>query len=482
MRYYLLRQPWILRGFSNKPHVLIDPSGAHEKPVRVMVDELWNVLLSCDGRTPSLETRAHRVLIKHDLITPVPAGSAELTEDQRYRLYSFPLRTSVQFSVTGRCNLNCLHCFSASGRTRDPGEGDMTQEEMFHIVDQFPRCGVQSAELTGGEPLFSPWFRPLVERLTKRHVAISRILTNGFLLDDATFDFFTSQGQIPEIVISFDGLGTHNWQRNHPHAEEMAVKAIKLVVHRGFPLRCAVQVNTCTFPRLVETCRFLKDLGAKSFYLIRTSETPRWAENVWGKETLPFTSYYEGCCQVAEVSLREHWGTSIQVFNGFCFNIDGNQLPSLTPSPPACGSDSCSMRCGRAANMFFITHDGYVWPCDAFEGIGRAGGLLDGVTLRNTPLENILSDSPYARIMAVTLDDIRSANEDCRDCPHFSECGGGCRAFGYGSSMVHEQGYALQQGRITKRAYTNCTFYRGGYADRVRKLVDRAGAKALSLS
>jgi len=478
MRCYLLRQPWILRSFTDCPYVLIDPTGAHENPVRIMVDELWKVLLSCDGRTLSSETRAHRVLLRHDIIESVAPGSGGLTEDQRFRPYPFPLRSSVQLSITGRCNLNCLHCFSASGKKRDQGEGDMTLEELLHVVDQFPRCGVEYAELTGGEPLLTPAFRPLVERLTQRHVSIPRLLTNGVLLDDEIFDFLEFQGQRPEIVISFDGLGTHNWQRNHPCAEEMAVEAMKRVVRRGFPLRCAVQVNIRTIARLVETCRFLKDLGAKSLYLIRTSETPRWAENTWKDESLPFTDYYEGCLQVAQASLREHWGVALQVFNGFYLGADPQ--PNLATSPPAAGGDSCAMRCGRAANMFFVSHDGYVWPCDAFEGIGRAGGLLDGVTLRNTPLEDILSNSAYTRIMAVTLDDIRRANEECGNCPHFAECGGGCRAFGYGSSMFHEQGYAQGQGRITKRAYTNCTFYRGGYADRVRELVEQARAETLA--
>ena len=275
----------------------------------------------------------------------------------------------------------------AADKVRTANNDDLTEAELLRIADQLPGCGVQYVELTGGEPLVSPHFRAVVKRLSRRHVRVTRILTNGFLVDDALFDFLSAQGQQPQIVISFDGLDTHNWQRNHPHAQERAVAAMHRTVARGFALRCAVQVNRHTLPRLAETCAFLKDLGAQSLFLIRTSETPRWSENAWVDESLPFDDYYDACCGVAQTAVLENWGVEIQVFNGFDLYFD--PLPALAQKPACSDVESCFLRCGRAASSFFIAHTGRVWPCDAFEGIGMAGGFFDGASLKDLSLIHI---------------------------------------------------------------------------------------------
>ena len=470
MARYLLQQPWTLRGFLNAPYVLIDPSGSIEHPVRPLNETLFSALLTCDGQTDCAEGTAQRVLQKHGLIAPVLEENAGLSPEQTYRLNRFDLKPAVQLSITGRCNLNCLHCFMAAEKERGRPDDDLTREQLLRLVDQFPACGVDQVELTGGEPLICPHFRAVAERLALRHVTLVRILTNGLAVDGALFDFLAAQGQRPEMVISFDGLGTHDWLRNSPHAEEAALAAMRLTVARGFPLRCTVQVNRRSLPRLIETCRYLVRLGAKSLYVIRTTETPRWAENAWVSESLPVPAYYEACCELAQAVVREQWNIRLDVFNGFSLYFD--PTPKLVRSSPCDDGASCLCRCGRAASTFFIEHTGRVLLCDAFEGIGGAGGLLDGANLKETPLAEMLRGSAYAEIGSVTLGDIKKANKACRDCSYFGECGGGCRAVGYGSSMFHEAGYVSAHGRLDKRAFTTCTYYRGGYAARMRALTE----------
>lgn len=473
MERYLLQQPWTLRGFAGHPYLLIDPSGKMPCPVRPMNEVLWNVLIRCDGRILHQETRVHRILMKYGLIAPVSSDNRGLSPEQAYQAFPFEWRTTVQFSITGRCNLSCLHCFMAADKAGRREDDDLTCEELVKIVDQLPACGVSHVELTGGEPLCSPHFHAVVKRLTQRHLVISRILTNGFLVDDGLFDFLEEQEQRPEIVISFDGLGVHNWQRAHPRAQEEAVRAMELTRKRGFPLRCTIQVNRRSLPRLIETCRFLKEKGVNSFYLIRTSETPRWSENRWVDESLPYDMYYDAGCRLAEIILQEEWHTELQVFNGFHLWFDSH--PRLRESAPCSRSESCFHRCGRARDSFFIGHTGYVWPCDAFEGIGKAGGFFGGETLRDRSLKDILENSAYARAMAVSLEEVLADNEECRYCTYFDECGGGCRAVGYGESMFHGKGYAMGNGRLTNKSVLTCTYYRGGYADRIKAMISDAG-------
>lgn len=469
MPRYLLKEPWVLRGFLNAPYAVIDPTGQNPNPVRRMNQELWNVLLGCDGQVELGDTPQRRALEKAGLIVPAEAGAA-LAPEQRYRVLPFDHKPWVQFSITGRCNLNCLHCFMAADKERQRKNDDLTGEQLMAILDQLLGCGVCRLELTGGEPLVSPHFASLVKGIAARHMRLERILTNGFLVDDALFDLLEDQGLRPQIVISFDGLGVHNWMRNHPQAQERAEAAMELTVKRGFPLRATVNLNRATLPGLVDTCRYLVGKGAKSLYLIRTSETPRWSENAWVEESLPFEAYYQACCDVAQADLAEGWQAEIQAFNGFTLRF--GPKPYLAEKRPCAGYDSCFMRCGRAAASFFISHTGQVWPCDAFEGIGMAGGFFDQRSLKEDTLEALLGDSTYAQAMAVTLDQVRQDNESCAACPHFAQCGGGCRAFGYGWGL-HEKGYQ-GSGKLTARALTHCTYYRGGYAGKIAQMVEEA--------
>ncbi len=473
MARYILKKPWVLRGFFNAPYVVLDPTGQNENPVRLMNQALWDVLLSCDGQTEAEPDAAANALLQAGLIAPAQTGE-RLDARQRYRVLPFDRKPSVQFSITGRCNLNCLHCFMASDREREHENDDLTQDQLMSILDQLLGCGVTRLEITGGEPLLSPHFTRVVEGIAARHLKLDRILTNGFLLNEALLDFLEAQGQRPQIVVSFDGLGVHNWMRNHPQAEERAVAAMELTVRRGFPLRCTVNINRATLPGLVDTCRFLKSKGASSLYLIRTSETPRWSANDWVDESLPFEDYYEGCYQVAKADIEEGWRMELHVFNGFFLTFDPE--PRLAGKRPCSGEDSCAIRCGRALRSFFISHTGQVWPCDAFEGIALASGFLDKRSLRDSTLEQLLSDSVYTKAMEVTLAQIRADNESCANCPYFAQCGGGCRAFGYGWPL-HEKGYTGKS-RFTGRALTHCTYYRGGYAQKMADLVEKAARNA----
>jgi MoaA/NifB/PqqE/SkfB family radical SAM enzyme len=57
----------------------------------------------------------------------------------------------IAWEVTGRCNLNCIHCRASSGMTSH--DTDFTTEEAKALLDDIAEVSTPVMVLSGGEPL-----------------------------------------------------------------------------------------------------------------------------------------------------------------------------------------------------------------------------------------------------------------------------------------------------------------------------------------
>ncbi|MEY9859728.1 MoaA/NifB/PqqE/SkfB family radical SAM enzyme [Catenulispora sp. GAS73] len=74
-----------------------------------------------------------------------------------------PAKKSAGFlwlDLTRKCQLECLHCYNASGPDGD--HGTMTREDWIRVLDQAIRTGVEKVQLIGGEPTMHPDFADLL--------------------------------------------------------------------------------------------------------------------------------------------------------------------------------------------------------------------------------------------------------------------------------------------------------------------------------
>lgn len=93
-------------------------------------------------------------------------------------------RPVVVWNLTRRCNLRCLHCYTAS----EPGRryaGELSTDEAKTVIDDLAAFRVPAILFSGGEPLIRPDIFKLIEhaRSRKLHVVLS---TNGTLIDEKT--------------------------------------------------------------------------------------------------------------------------------------------------------------------------------------------------------------------------------------------------------------------------------------------------------
>lgn len=445
---YLLTENWCLRGWAWDFWVLFNK--AFKKPAISLPREDFMFLNDCDGKTEIEASSFTRKWEKFGAIRPAGEGE-ELSPAQNYRYFPWPRKYTVQMAITARCNMNCLHCFASMS----PESDQYTYEECDEIISQLEDIGVAELALTGGEPLVHPDFLKIADRIAAGPVHLIEVLTNGMLLTDEIIRHLAGINPRMRIGVSFDGLGTHDWMRNHKGAEEIAIDAMKRVQKAGLTLRATVNVNPKTIPRLLETCRMLNEIGAEEVFLIATAISPRWLDS--GEALVRNRDYLDSTLQVAETALREKWPMAIHVFNAFYIK-EGKSARKLDPIPVEFhGQEAC--RCYKLNNGFFIGADRRILPCDGFQATNlEAIDPEKEFRVGKKTIDEILSEDLYGGIIDPTIESFAAKNSSCSKCEYLLNCCGGCRANAYGRGMG--------------RNPITCEYFKGGFAKRLKALIE----------
>jgi len=133
-------------------------------------------------------------------------------------------RPVVVWSVTKRCNLNCIHCYSDSHNQDYPGE--LTNEEARKMIDDLAEFNIPALLLSGGEPLARKDLFELAAYARERGLRLT-LSTNGTLIDEKMARKIKDTG-FSYVGISFDGIGKINDEfRGMEGAFDLAFRGVK---------------------------------------------------------------------------------------------------------------------------------------------------------------------------------------------------------------------------------------------------------------
>ena len=136
----------------------------------------------------------------------------------------FGLRTplKVAFSVTNRCDLECVYC-----NYKSRPQKELTKEQIFNLIDQMANAGVEFLGLFGGEPLIRDDIGEIVSYANHRRISTS-LVTNGMLLRDRRE---VLEG-LDLLIVSLDGPEEIHDKNRGKGSFKKALEAIELAGKR----------------------------------------------------------------------------------------------------------------------------------------------------------------------------------------------------------------------------------------------------------
>jgi len=163
---------------------------------------------------------------------------------------------SLWIQVAGvSCNLQCAHCFNASG----PGNREMpalSRDDVRALLHEAEAAGVRDIVFTGGEPFLHPEMAEIAGDALSRFPAT--ILTNGTLLTDRIIERLADAARDSryslEIRVSLDASSEEENDRIRGKGSYgKALGGVARLEKTGFlPIVTAVQFPGCDAPAALE--------------------------------------------------------------------------------------------------------------------------------------------------------------------------------------------------------------------------------------
>lgn len=456
MAYFLLQKGFELCGWKGLPFGLRYPNPHYTD---FFDKESYRVVYALDGKHDIHEeelTEKQKELLQHLINVGIAVpddGSGRLEAWQEYKSFPAMYKNHVQWSITGRCNYNCRHCFMSA---HDYHGEDLPLDTIRHIAEEIAACGIRSVSLTGGEPLIHPHFYEILDALRANDLRLDTIYSNGALVDDSLLEELEKRNMHPAFHISFDGAHWHDWLRGIDGAEDTAVRAFRLLHERGYQTSTSMCLHKHNIGFLKESIDLLASLGLSHIKMNVASPTGRWKNEQ--EHFLTADEAYQAIIDYLPTYVSDGMPVSAQFCGFIDFNKETRRI--LIPCRKYSGEEGSekSYACGAVRESVYISPQGRILPCMTLGGTA-IDPLFDSVLEK--PLSEILTESYYHKICLLKMGECIEHNEKCRDCKYRLTCGAGCRAIACGETSTDYLG-------IDEEA---CHFFQNGWYEKAQELV-----------
>ncbi len=135
---------------------------------------------------------------------------------------------SATLELTYRCNLTCRTCSVWKKGFKDI-EKELTQTEIFQMIDQLKAFGIERISLLGSEPFMKESFEDIFRKIKQRGLKCF-ITSNGVLMTPQHIQALV-EVEVDKVIISIDGVGErHDQIRGVPGTFEKAQANVRALL------------------------------------------------------------------------------------------------------------------------------------------------------------------------------------------------------------------------------------------------------------
>ncbi len=302
---------------------------------------------------------------------------------------------NVTWEMTLKCNLNCAHCLSDSGKAL-PDE--LTFEECCRFIDQLTDMKVFQVNIGGGEPFAREDFTDLLDYAHQKGL-VTCVSTNGTLLNDGLAKRLSAlkllylqvslDGSTPEVNDAIRGKGTY----------KRIIAGMECLARHQVPFSINTVLTRMNYGQLEDLRKLARGFGSE----MRVS---RFRPSGRAKNSMAFLGPEKQQLESFADWLNRHdlvrTGDSF-----FCLTSEHRRRKGLD-------------MCGAAKMTCCVSPAGNVYPC-AFlqEEPFKAGNI------RRDGFQDLWDNAPV-------FNNLRSLHvSTCLECERFDVCRGGCPAMAY---------------------------------------------------
>lgn len=445
--YAVLNDDWLLRGWQSVEYALVNWRNGE---IMFIPEEERFVIESCDGKhnfASALFLPTQRALLQKyvdlGIVEINDDDSKELDPAQKYRYAACPVTKSVLWSLTNNCNFKCKHCYMEAPKHT---YRETTTQEMFDILDMLEEANIFDISFTGGEPFLCPEIMELLRRMRKKHINITEIFSNASLITDNLLDEIEEIGYKPIFKVSFDGVGTHNYMRGVPNAEEDTIRGIKTLIRRGYKVVIISSVDSVVLPHIPQTLDTLVDLGIDSWWIAPPVEVGNWKNN---NSKSSVQEIVDALKNLIDLWVKKDRPINLLLWFFGAFNKKGSEMLHMGNGRLFTAD---GYECLASKYYPYISPDGRLMPCGSYIGTEVA---KDMPSILNSSYIEAWTDSKLRYYCDLKKKEVLSHSLQCNDCEHFADCGSGCRI----ASLI-------ESGDYFSREKTKCAVFKGGYYDK----------------
>lgn len=321
---------------------------------------------------------------------------------------------------TTGCNARCYYCFEKGAVQKRMDE--KTSQAVAEYIENHHDKENLVIQWFGGEPLLEPdTISFIANYLNERNIEFdSKIITNGYLLNDRIVTLAKNEWHVKIIQITIDDLhNEYNRIKDYivkdSNPFETVMMNIKRCLSTRINIRIRINFNPLEYQRAVRTVDYLKERFGdddKFFvYLapIDSEQIPAISESFESQQEHPLISLLnaeEDFCSFGNYDNRDRYGSNYDSILRKYY---------LTPIPTSCY--------GGCESSLTIDSTGRIFDCHRLLG-HKEYSSGDVFTGRESNKISEYYSNPYI------------TNGECNNCSLLPLCQGGCkyRAFKYGKN------------------------------------------------